>query len=283
MNVDSYIASGVIEAVVLGVASEQEQREVQCMAKIYPEIQAELTALQEALEGYANAHAQPVPEGLKASVLGAIEGVPQESDESTEEATVDAAPIPMAQAPKSRTGWWSAAAAIALLIAIGGLYMQQQRQLGDLHAQMNALEADAQDCAGAQEELKAQQSTMQEQAAALQAQLAIMSDPATQKITLGGTDNLPDGRAIVFWNTVTQKAYLDASGLPAPEPGKQYQLWAIVDGKPTDMGVFDLATASAAIQEMVDVAEPQAFAITLETEGGNPTPNLAALVVIGNV
>jgi len=49
------------------------------------------------------------------------------------------------------------------------------------------------------------------------------------------------------------------------------------------MGVFDLTAAVGGLVEVPHIRNPQAFAVTLETKGGNPLPNLDELYVIGNV
>ncbi len=61
----------------------------------------------------------------------------------------------------------------------------------------------------------------------------------------------------------------------------QYQLWAIVDGKPVDAGVFDSTTAG--LLKMKALAGAAAFAVTIEPRGGKATPSLETLQVIGNV
>ena len=45
--------------------------------------------------------------------------------------------------------------------------------------------------------------------------------------------------ATVFWDTKTKDVFIMASIIPHPTSGKQYQLWALVDGKPVDAGVID--------------------------------------------
>jgi len=293
MNVAEYIASGVLEAVVLGTATEQEQREVQCLSSIYPEIAEALAELREGLEGLAEATATPPPPELKGNILAAIKNEQQEgllvavaSDDEDGPNEVDPGPGLMrekAEGKRVHTGWWAAAASVAMLAMLGWMYFTQQSdlqatqdQLAQQAGSIEALEAKQLECA-------ADAQAAQDKTDALQGQLAIVTNPGTQQVVLAGTDNLPEGQALVYWNSSNTKAYLDASGLPTPEAGKQYQLWAIVDGQPTDMGVFDLDAAAAALVEMTSVENPQAFAITLEVEGGQPTPNLAALVVIGNV
>ena len=111
-----------------------------------------------------------------------------------------------------------------------------------------------------------------------------LTDPATKNVVLEGTENSPDSKVRVFWNAANQKVFLKVDQLPEPDAASQYQLWAIVDGEPQDMGVFEIDTASTQIQPMPNaVQNAQAFAITLEKRGGSPAPNLDAMYVIGNV
>jgi anti-sigma-K factor RskA len=78
---------------------------------------------------------------------------------------------------------------------------------------------------------------------------------------------------------------LNISEIPTPPEDKQYQLWAIVNGKPVDAGIFDLAanTNTAVLQKMKPIADAQAFAITLEKKGGTHVPTLNAMFLLGNV
>jgi hypothetical protein len=57
LNIAEYIASGILEEYLMGSATEQEQREVACMASIYPEIQVALDQLADGIEKYARIHA----------------------------------------------------------------------------------------------------------------------------------------------------------------------------------------------------------------------------------
>jgi len=110
---------------------------------------------------------------------------------------------------------------------------------------------------------------------------AMLQDPAIKTITLAGVEQHPKLKAHVFWNTNTTDVYLSLENLPPAPEGMQYQLWAIVDGKPVDAGVFPLDHTDQ-ITSMNQIPKAQAFAITLETKGGNPTPNLSQLYVMGN-
>ncbi|TAK48054.1 MAG: anti-sigma factor, partial [Saprospiraceae bacterium] len=106
---------------------------------------------------------------------------------------------------------------------------------------------------------------------------------ATQPVQLKGTKLSEASYAIVYWNKVKRNAYLDVVALPEAPAGKQYQLWAIVRGKPTDMGVFDLTAPGGGLQSIPFIDKAQAYAVTLEPKGGSPSPTLDQMYVIGNV
>ncbi|MES1224123.1 MAG: anti-sigma factor, partial [Bacteroidota bacterium] len=89
--------------------------------------------------------------------------------------------------------------------------------------------------------------------------------------------------AKVYWNKNSQEAFLDVSKLPLPPGDKQYQLWALVDGKPVDAGVFEVGATVTGLQKMKMIPAAQAFAVTLEPRGGSVSPTLTAMYVLGNV
>lgn len=61
MNTREYINSGILEAYLLGVISEEEEREVQEMAFAYPEIKESLLHLEEEIEVLCLESAVPPP------------------------------------------------------------------------------------------------------------------------------------------------------------------------------------------------------------------------------
>jgi anti-sigma-K factor RskA len=112
----------------------------------------------------------------------------------------------------------------------------------------------------------------------------VLSSPDYQAIALAGTDVSPESAARVFWNPGAEQLYLSPGNLPEPPTGKQYQLWAIVDGSPVSAGVFEVAPDAASLQALASqIAQASAFAITLEPRGGSPSPTMEAMYVQGAV
>lgn len=109
----------------------------------------------------------------------------------------------------------------------------------------------------------------------------MMSDPAMAMIKMQGTPGREQQLATLFWNTKNKDVYVMPNKLPHPAKGRQFQLWALVDGKPVDAGVLD--PSCQGVCKMKNIPQAQAFAITLEKEGGSPTPTMQEMYVLGKV
>jgi anti-sigma-K factor RskA len=102
-------------------------------------------------------------------------------------------------------------------------------------------------------------------------------------LKLQGTAKAPSAVLMVAWSPAKRKVMIDMSStsMPVNDKDHQYQLWAIVGGKPVDLGVFDADSTSKHMMEMKAVASADAFAVTLERRGGSPTPTMDQMMVIG--
>jgi anti-sigma-K factor RskA len=116
--------------------------------------------------------------------------------------------------------------------------------------------------------------------ARLQHKLAEMraEDPLMQTVffTLGPSEGGPAGaKATVAWQPGLQTGVIRITNLPAPEPGKDYQLWAVdaAHKDPISAGVIRVDKNGVAQIRFkpVEVAQQvKAFAVSLEREGGVP-------------
>lgn len=250
----------------MGELSEQEMQQVDALAREHPEVQAELQSIVNGLTKYAQAHGKQPSGGLWEAI---------ENEISSKEATTP----PKASATGYAGGklaWLqplAAAASVLLLLSLGlNLYFyfeldNTQQQLADLQLE-NSVLAD-------------QVQTAAQEANQANELIAFFNDSSTLNITLEAVAEEEDKQARVFWNEQTGAVYLNTKGLPAPPSGKQYQLWALKDGQPIDAGVVGSETTPA--QAMKTIVAADAFAITLEPEGGSAEPNLEALQVMGTL
>lgn len=281
MNVKDYIESGILESYLMGQVTDQERREVECMSKIYPEIRASLDEIEADLESYASSHSVKAPDDLKASIMSAIADIEQEP---AGEMKVEKSPDPVEEPkeedlpridskPGSRLLSWTVAAA-ALIFMVSTVLLWARMQ--DLATQLSSVQdekTEVEQLAGKLESSLEQRET----------QIDLLTSPENKKIVLAATEAFPENSATVFWNPELGEVVMDVSGLtPAPD-GQQYQLWALIDGQPKDMGLVSKGTDSSRIQDMLTTNTADAFAITLEPEGGLPEPTLENLVVVGTV
>ena len=254
---------------------------MECMSSIYPELKDELVRTQLILEKYAQSLAITPPAALKPRIMELIRSTKQEiadtgspsasSDDTQKETKV------IRMVPNSwRIG---VAASIAALIGISVLYVSQRNTVSDLKEQVARVESESVE----------KQSELQNQLASLETNLneteqlkAFILHEHTEEIVLAGTSLSPDSKVRAYWNTDNANVVMVADKLPTPEAGKQYQLWAISEGTPMDLGVMDKEAVMSS-QITVSTKNVQAFAITLEKEGGSPTPTLEQMYVVGTV
>jgi anti-sigma-K factor RskA len=76
---------------------------------------------------------------------------------------------------------------------------------------------------------------------------------------------------------------VSATNLEILDSSLDYQLWAIVDGKPVDAGILKTTDVYALPQKMISFSSAQAFAITIENKGGSEVPTLDKMVALGGV
>lgn len=294
MDTQAYINSGIIERYALGQASCYEAMELGSYAERFPEVRAALDEALIAVDGLAQAAAVAPPAALRARVLEAVAreaaaGAPSLSPGSLPgpqsmpapptkpiTATTPSIPIPPPRpGARLRTLQFATGIAAVLALAAGLAYLNQSNQNQDLQERTAALEQEVADLTRVSGEWQSEAEQQSDQ-------LALLRDVATRRIALMALPGAGDARVDVYWNPERKAAYFDVLSLPTAPSGKQYQLWAIVEGTPVDMGVLPLDAAADAWQAFPYVDAPQAFAITVEPQGGSAVPSLDQMVVLGN-
>jgi anti-sigma-K factor RskA len=129
-----------------------------------------------------------------------------------------------------------------------------------------------------------QQNTLVAKNQAMQANFDMLRSPQMKTVPMmPATPKTEGAMATVYWHSATKDVYVLINNLPNTQSEKQYQLWAIVDGKPVDAGMIDMADDATALLKMKNIPRASAFAITLEKKGGSPTPTMDAMMVYGAV
>ncbi len=266
MNLQEYIASGVLEAYLLGQLSQEESTRVETMRVNHTEIQQEMLRIEESLELIAQKTAVTPRESVRKNIIGNIK--------ASGHGDVNDEVIPMNK-PNNRRLTYLVAASLALALVSSAVSIKLWNQLKETEQQLNNLLAQNQQLAENfdQANYKLEQTNKD---------LSIIVSEKYQKVVMKSTGS--DGAlASVYWSQENTNVYLSSGSLPQPPTDKQYQLWALIDGKPVDAGVFDLPDGGNLLLEMKSIAAADAFAITLEPKGGSINPTLEELKVLGNV
>ncbi|MFT2008140.1 anti-sigma factor [Pontibacter sp. 13R65] len=273
MHNDDYIASGVLELYAAGGLTQAEREEVEARAAASPEVRVALNEACAAMELYASQYARsPRPE-LKNRILAQISAQQQAPPaQGTKEQEV----VPMYPVREASPYKWMFAASIALFLISGLLSMHFYNKWQDAESRLGQVIAS--------ERLMAQ--NVETASLRLQQQeiaLSVYRNPDYKQVRLAGVEAHPDANMTIFWNPKNSQVFIDQMRLPAAPAGKQYQLWALDNGKPVDAGVFSEVNSSLNLQQMKAIASAQAFAVTLEPAGGSENPTLEQLTVMGKV
>ena len=270
MNLQSYIASGILELYVSGDLPKAEAEEVARMIEKHPELQEEVAAIEATLGVFAQVYHKEPSAGLLDSIMDRIEGVepdvplvPLNSPQNTSSEKTTS---------KTSFNWriLAIAASVAFLISIIFNLMQFQ----SLKTTQLALEETQSELIA----LNQQQQQLAEQIQRTNQQLDILRDPTNQVVDLAGLAPAPQFAARVYWDEKTEDVYLHSGNLTLPDLQKQFQLWAIVDEKPVSLGVFDLSEDVQQLQSLQIAGNVSAFAISLEPRGGSEAPTEVYLV-----
>lgn len=266
MNKEDIISSGLLELYALALTSPDETKEVEDALLKYPEIKQELNAIELSIESYAEAHAIEPSASLKDKILSQISSENNTNVESSSGGKV----IPMR--PVYRIPSYPKFIAAAMLVLLIGSVVLNYTYYTKYQNANNELQL-------------AQEKAHQNQQANLtmKNELNVMSDKNALPVVLNGTPHAPDALAKIYWMKNTGDVYVDPTNLPATPQGKQYQLWAIVDGKPVDAGMISTEKGIYHIQKMKSFGHAEAFAITLEKSGGSPTPTMDQMFVIAKI
>lgn len=276
MNTGEYIESGILEAYILGALSEKEAAEVQANIARYPEIAAEVAEIEWAMKQFAASHTSEPPPALQDKIWEAVKPRSAVEPPSIEKPLLGTArhmPLPV---PVTNKFTWQYAAGLALLtgsVALNILLWQQSKTTRntsqELASKINTVEAKQQDMAA--------------ELANYHTARNMMADTGMQTVIMHTVVKGHPMAATLYWSKSNGETYVAIDALPVPPAGMQYQLWVMQGGVPVDMGVIEKGMANTPAMQKVAkaVTNGEAFAISLEKEGGSLTPTMDQIYVMG--
>ncbi len=255
MNSKEFITSGIIEAYVMGLCTPQEKAEVESMRLQHTDVHEAILLFEAELENKFTAEATETLPALDTKILQTL-------------SQLNAAPIiPIQQALVKKINWFKPVAAAAFLLLGGStilnfiLYNKTKQQQTEL----------------AVIQQKPVTNTLPN------ADFAVLTNKTITPVAMYGVGLHAICRCTMFWDKRTGKAYIMIHHLvPAPQ-GKNYQLWAMVNGKPVSAGIINDKIRDRFI-EVPNVPEAaNGFSVTLENEGGSAMPTEDETYLVGRI
>jgi hypothetical protein len=165
----------------------------------------------------------------------------------------------------------AAAAVVLLAFWLGGRQEGRERD-----AALAAAEAEARARVALEDEVR----SLRREVEAEREVLALLDAPGSRVVELAPLPGKA-GRATAVVNLDSRRAVVVSSSL-VPEPGRVYQLWVIRGSAAPFPAGFLRETAAGVSLGVVDPAllasRPDAFAVSLEPQGGSPAPTDVRLV-----
>lgn len=252
MEINDIISSGLLELYATGIASPEEAIQVEQWAAQYPEVAAELAAIQSSMEAYAKINAIQPDASVKEKLFAKI---------NTTHPSVTAT-----QTTTTNTGakiigipsYWRMLAAASVILLFGSVAVNILLVNKNKGLDHNLKEA---------QQLAA---NMQKDNLEMKEDMHVVQDKYSMPVALKPMPGM-DAAAKVFWMVNSGEVYIDPSNLPAAPAGKHYQFWGIVDGKPVSGGMIT-TNGKYRIQKMKSFGRVEAFAVSLEDKMDGTEP-----------
>lgn len=267
MNIKEYISSGILELYASGTLSNAESEQVEENLIRYPELREELDKIQRALFVLSGLNQKSPSDEVRNSILKKI---------SSDANGLSSIQIKNVKSRYSAGYKFLLAACIAVLIISLVYNFFLRKDLDEANYRISFLN----------EKIKLMSQDFEEvnkKLAKTAGDMNIMTDRNYKMININGNEKSPGSRVLTFWNPSTNKVYIKIENLPIPPKNKQYQLWALKNGKPVDLGMMEVDPSDKSLHSMKDIDDAQVFAITLEPMGGSSSPTMDELYATGKL
>lgn len=262
MENKEYLESGILELYVYGLLSESENDEVMAMSNKNPEIKAEIISIEKAIINLSSSFSPFISHSQFEKIKAQLE--------------LKHGKVVSMKSGSNWTAYMGWAASIVLLIGLGFQYSKVNESKNQVVT------------------IEKEKSKLQETVVSLETKnketetvLNVVRDETNTVVALAGQAAAPTAKAKIYWNKQTQVVYVDASGLPEPPEGKEYQIWSLKllpQLTPTSIGTLANFKASTSKVFAVDkTGDAEAFGITLEPAGGSKSPTMDQLYTLGKV
>lgn len=255
------IESGQLELYALGALDSENTHKIAQLLSEDAELKSEYDAIVDALEQFGELNAVSAPSEILESAKKRI----------AEEEALEATEPKVQRLPNFRV--WAIAASLFLVASLG-LNLYLNGELSQLKSEYASLESENNQMANDNTLIRAQFDETRNL-------VAEISSGNMTNANLKSAGDYINFESVVFWDKQSSKVIIATKDLPELNENEQYQLWAIVDGKPTDAGLFNDTAGLFAMKNIT--GNVSAFAVTIEPKGGSENPTLEKMVMVGGL
>jgi len=256
MDINDYISSGIIEMYVMGLCSREEKAELELLRPQHPELDLAIVQFEKDFENNLLQNGTEPGIATDEKILHSLQTLQP--------------PAPVIAITSNHTAvakkfnWLRPIAAAAILL-LGISIFYNYNMYKKMQAQELALASN-----GTNKSLP-------------DSDFVVMKNPAITPIAMMGVAPYTLCRCTMYWDKKTGKAYIMIHHLiPSPQD-KKYQLWAMVNNQPVNVGMVNDEIRDRFI-ELNNVPEgATAFTVTLENIGNNKTPSTDQTFLYGKI
>ena len=252
MDINSYIASGIIEMYVMDLCTPEEKQEMDLLRKQHPELNEAVIQFEKSLENNLLANATLPGDETDKKILESLHSLQITNGDKD-----------IQQGKVKKMNWLKlvAAASVLLLLASAVFNYILLNKVNEEQALIG----------------KEKQSPLP------LSDYKILQQPTITPVAMYGVAPHSICRCTMFWDKKTGKAYIMIHHLPLSSGNENYQLWAMVDGKPVSIGIFNDKIRDRFIEVQNVPQGAIAFTVTLEKTGGASVPTVEETYLSGKI
>lgn len=252
MDIKEYIASGIIETYVMGLCTKEEEQELASLRSVHPELNDAIVLYETEVEKKMLQNQIMPSSSVDDRILKIIDnfGVPEISVQK--------------QASATPLKWMRIAVAASIILFV-------------ISAAMNLT------LYNKKTRLEKQVSELSNTNTLPAADYEIMTNPTITPVAMYGVGIHSICRCTMYWDKKTGKAYIMIHHLIRSTESQNYQLWAMVDGKPVSVGIVNDEIRGRFISMENVPPGATAFSVTLEKAGGSLTPTMSQEYLHGSI
>lgn len=268
MNKEELIESGLLELYALEQCSTEEIQQVESLLED-SSVKAELANIEECLFSTAKSRSVLPRSEMKSKISDIIfETKSTVNNNETKGKEI---------ALKNTSFTWRVAAGFMLLVSIG-LFTIYNGKLRQMDSRITELAAEKQSV----QENYIQVKQVSEELSSVE---EFFAEKLIRSYELKHPNIKDEVFGVLYWCPTTGELMLNGMHMPKLSEKEQYQLWAIVDGKPLDLGVIskEWDGKTNKLAHLKGLKELSAYAITIEPLNGSKEPTLEKLTALAEV